>query len=184
MGKSARSSAIKKNNQKLKSRVFGPVEAARNERLSAKLMDLATQPKPPRAEMEVENDGMPLRALQATLFSEDKNTDQVNHTDQKESTSEAKEDQHEGASPSLSIPIPASIFACQAGNNAQLPTPPATPPAENSNTSPLLDTTSQKRLAQEMYFYHVLGVSAEIEGFDENGFLRLAFANPKNDTGE
>nr|POE65076.1 hypothetical protein CFP56_34744 [Quercus suber] len=54
MGKSARASGIKKNNQALKKRVFGPVETARNERLSAKLLELAQQPKPPRPEMEVE----------------------------------------------------------------------------------------------------------------------------------
>ena len=33
------------------------MEAARNERLSAKLLALAQQPKPARAEMEVEQEG-------------------------------------------------------------------------------------------------------------------------------
>jgi hypothetical protein len=56
MAKSARASRIKKNNQNLKSRVFGPVEAARNERLSKKLLELAQQPKPQQAEMEVEQE--------------------------------------------------------------------------------------------------------------------------------
>lgn len=60
MAKSARSSSIKKNNQKLKARVFGPVEAARNKRLNAKLMELASPPKPPRAQKEVEKDGTPI----------------------------------------------------------------------------------------------------------------------------
>jgi len=46
MAKSARASKIKMNNSKLKSRVFGPVETARTERLSAKLLELASQPKP------------------------------------------------------------------------------------------------------------------------------------------
>ncbi|KKA27121.1 hypothetical protein TD95_000368 [Thielaviopsis punctulata] len=46
MARSARSSALKVNNQKLKSKVFGPVEAARTERLSAKLLELAKAPKP------------------------------------------------------------------------------------------------------------------------------------------
>lgn len=58
MGKSARASAIKKNNSALKKRVFGPVEMARSERLSAKLLELASQPKPPREEMEVEGASM------------------------------------------------------------------------------------------------------------------------------
>ncbi|KAL2128579.1 hypothetical protein VTI74DRAFT_9004 [Chaetomium olivicolor] len=46
MAKSARSSTIKSNNQRLKKNVFGPVEAARAERLSAKLLAIAAQPKP------------------------------------------------------------------------------------------------------------------------------------------
>jgi hypothetical protein len=45
MAKSARASTKKANHQKLKSRVFGPVEDARTERLSAKLLELASQPK-------------------------------------------------------------------------------------------------------------------------------------------
>lgn len=58
MAKSSRASSVKKNNQRLKKTVFGPVETARNERLSAKLMALASQPKPPRTEMEIETDSM------------------------------------------------------------------------------------------------------------------------------
>ncbi|ROW17798.1 hypothetical protein VPNG_00558 [Cytospora leucostoma] len=46
MAKSARSSTVKANNQRLKKGVFGPVEAARQERLSAKLLEIASQPKP------------------------------------------------------------------------------------------------------------------------------------------
>lgn len=48
MAKSKRASVIKNNNQKLKKNVFGPVEAARLERISAKLLELAAQPKPVR----------------------------------------------------------------------------------------------------------------------------------------
>jgi hypothetical protein len=39
---------IKENNRRLKKNVFGPVEAARAERLSAKLLALAAEPKPQR----------------------------------------------------------------------------------------------------------------------------------------
>lgn len=46
MAKSSRASTLKANNQRLKKNVFGPVEAARNERLSAKLLALAAEPKP------------------------------------------------------------------------------------------------------------------------------------------
>ncbi|KAK0623226.1 hypothetical protein B0T14DRAFT_515650 [Immersiella caudata] len=58
MAKSSRSSAIKGNNQRLKKNVFGPVESARAERLSAKLLEIAAQPKPQKdVEMEVVSEG-------------------------------------------------------------------------------------------------------------------------------
>lgn len=44
MAKSLRSSRNKTNNLKLRSKVFGPVEDARKERLSAKLLELASKP--------------------------------------------------------------------------------------------------------------------------------------------
>jgi hypothetical protein len=56
MAKSARASRIKANNQRLKKNVFGPVEAARAERLSAKLLAIAAQPKPQK-DVEM-NEGM------------------------------------------------------------------------------------------------------------------------------
>lgn len=46
MAKSARSSATKTNRTKIRARVFGPIETARTARLSTKLMELASQPKP------------------------------------------------------------------------------------------------------------------------------------------
>lgn len=54
MGKGLRNSVNKTNNRKLKKNVFGPVETARTERLSQKLLELASQPKPPKSDMEVE----------------------------------------------------------------------------------------------------------------------------------
>jgi len=50
MAKGARASTIKSNNAKLKANVFGPVETARTERLSARLLELASAPKPAREE--------------------------------------------------------------------------------------------------------------------------------------
>lgn len=55
MAKSARSSAIKKNKGALKKRVFGPVESARNDRMSARLLELAKAPKE-KMEVEVEQE--------------------------------------------------------------------------------------------------------------------------------
>ena len=45
MAKSLRSSRKKVNKSKLRSNVFGPVENARKERLSTKLLELATNPQ-------------------------------------------------------------------------------------------------------------------------------------------
>ncbi|KAI1429326.1 hypothetical protein F5Y12DRAFT_710232 [Xylaria sp. FL1777] len=55
MAKSSRASTRKANNQRLKSKVFGPVEAERNARLSAKLLELAAAPKPELADSESMN---------------------------------------------------------------------------------------------------------------------------------
>lgn len=55
MAKSSRSSSRKANNQRLKARVFGPAELERNERLSAKLLELAAAPKPEPADSESMN---------------------------------------------------------------------------------------------------------------------------------
>lgn len=45
MAKGLRSSRKKANNTKLRAKVFGPVENARKERLSAKLLELAARPR-------------------------------------------------------------------------------------------------------------------------------------------
>ncbi|KAF9769615.1 hypothetical protein IL306_012957 [Fusarium sp. DS 682] len=53
MAKSARASTRKANNRRLVQNVFGPAEAARNERLSAKLLELAKQPKPESSDVNM-----------------------------------------------------------------------------------------------------------------------------------
>ncbi|KAI9881391.1 MAG: hypothetical protein M1830_003398 [Pleopsidium flavum] len=58
MAKGLRSSVKKSNRAKLRSSVFGPVEDARRERLSAKLLELASRPRPTiteDAEMDIED---------------------------------------------------------------------------------------------------------------------------------
>ncbi|KAH7000091.1 hypothetical protein EDB80DRAFT_723146 [Ilyonectria destructans] len=54
MAKSARASSRKANNQRLAANVFGPVEAARAERLHAKLLELAKQPKPESSDVAMD----------------------------------------------------------------------------------------------------------------------------------
>lgn len=46
MAKGLRSSRNKQNKSKLRSNVFGPAERVRKERLSAKLIELASKPHP------------------------------------------------------------------------------------------------------------------------------------------
>ncbi|KAL1845997.1 hypothetical protein Plec18167_009050 [Paecilomyces lecythidis] len=58
MAKSSRSSVEKRNRAKLRATVFGPAVDARTARLSAKLQELAAQPRPKdtdAAGMEVDN---------------------------------------------------------------------------------------------------------------------------------
>jgi hypothetical protein len=60
MAKGLRSSVKKANKTKLRARVFGPIEDARTQRLSAKLLELASQPKPSKPldiQMDVEEQG-------------------------------------------------------------------------------------------------------------------------------
>lgn len=60
MAKGLRSSVKKSNRAKLRTKVFGPVEDARRERLSAKLVELASKPRPTineNTDMDVEDKG-------------------------------------------------------------------------------------------------------------------------------
>lgn len=52
MAKGLRSSVRKRNKAKLRATVFGPAVDARTERLSAKLQELASQPRSDTANME------------------------------------------------------------------------------------------------------------------------------------
>lgn len=56
MAKSARSSTKKENNRRLYAKVFSPAEAARNERLSAKLLEVAKQPRPESSDANMDGE--------------------------------------------------------------------------------------------------------------------------------
>ncbi|KAG6042199.1 hypothetical protein E4U41_003945 [Claviceps citrina] len=68
MARSARSSTTKKNNRRLYAKVFSPAEAARNERLSAKLLELARQPKPESSDANMDGE---LRSIAANDLDDD-----------------------------------------------------------------------------------------------------------------
>ena len=167
MAKGLRASRTKKNNQALSKRVFGPVEAARNERLSAKLLALAQQPKAPREEMEIEK-GRQTQHQRMRIFATETDASSIESAD-KDSGAAAE------GTPSLSIPIPQS-FTSNSRDHAFLLTPPSTPPLDNNMpATPILDRAGQLAMAQEQLFYHMLGASSDVLGFDEDGDLRLAF---------
>ena len=65
MAKGLRSKVKKVNKQRLRSNVFGPVEEARKERLSAKLIELAAEPRG-QAEATKKSNGKGRLPLQCT----------------------------------------------------------------------------------------------------------------------
>ncbi|KAL1872780.1 hypothetical protein VTK73DRAFT_1330 [Phialemonium thermophilum] len=74
MAKSKRSSQVKANNRRLKAQVFGPVELARAERLSAKLLELASQPKPEKEGNDKEMEGIEAPEQKTTSSAHDDET--------------------------------------------------------------------------------------------------------------
>lgn len=184
MAKGARSSVRKTNNRALKSRVFGPVEDARTARLSQKLLELASQPKTARTESE--QIGMASATPSILVACTQSNTP---FTESKDEDVNEKETTGTDGGLSSSISIPASLTALEPSQH--YPTPPPTPEATPEPTNTTSDTTnatsetissgtvsaSEQRPADVQLFYHFLGLSNEITGFDSNGDLELHFGS-------
>ncbi len=67
MAKGARASTRKRNNAALRAKIFGPAVDARTERLSAKLQELVSRPKPAEERaMEVDSVGEEAREQRST----------------------------------------------------------------------------------------------------------------------
>jgi hypothetical protein len=186
MGKSLRSSSLKTNNKKLRKNVFGPVETARTQRLSQKLQDLASQPKPPKADMEVEHASGKNSLLLPCLVHR---ADTLPLTDPKQPESEAKAATANGALHALSIPVPhtlattATSASAAAAASTNMLTPLPTPPLNISDFTKRSVRTAHKRCADEQLFFHLLGVSTDIQGFDPFGNLCLGFGHdPESDS--
>ncbi|TID15849.1 hypothetical protein E6O75_ATG08907 [Venturia nashicola] len=94
MAKGLRATSKKNNRLKIRSRVYAPVDEARTERLSQRLLDLASQPKPAKTEMDVDAE------------KEASNKDQ----DAPATT--------EGLSFRLSCPIPVSLSDSEGGSDS------------------------------------------------------------------
>lgn len=152
MAKGLRSSVKKTNRTKLRSRVFEPMENARLERLHAKLLEAAQQPKPEtpkKNEMEVDTaEGNSRHRCQPTLTQ---NADLSPLADTAPDAS--KEDEFPKG---LSI-LTASI-----------------PPSLSTNAAPgYLDPTTDARASEHLY--HLLGLSSDVVGFTSDGDLAFAF---------
>lgn len=158
MASGLRASRLKKNKSGLKKRVFGPVEQARNERLSAKLMALASQPKPTRPEMEVGES----QNICLSIFSAMAN----NHCLADEKEAEAEGAAKTTAGSSFSVPSFVSVFCEQPPPDTQLPTAPNTP-----ELHPMKDVPSES----DAVLYHLLGLFTDRIGFAENGEPELSF---------
>ena len=153
MAKGLRSSVKKSHRTKLRSRVFAPVEDARTERLSAKLLELASQPRPAKTDMELDEDNGTNTPLthQIPRHSTRSNSSPASKSD---AQADAHQDQQaEGLSPCISWSIPRAL-------------------SEGTADAP---PQKLKRQIEEDLFYSLLGVCSDIVGFDERGDLLLAF---------
>ncbi|KAI9844096.1 MAG: hypothetical protein M1837_005810 [Sclerophora amabilis] len=114
MAKGLRSSVKKTNRSKLRSRVMGPVEDARRQRLSAKLLELSSNPKPANPEIPTETKMEVLEDGEAVLSSAavarevaHMRTELPNHAGGEEKDPKKSG----GGSKLLSMPVPAFLLA-------------------------------------------------------------------------
>lgn len=73
MAKSQRASSRKRNNAVLRSKLFGPASDARTERLSAKLQEMASKPKPEQEkamDVDQQEDTAPEQPVSAEVIDE------------------------------------------------------------------------------------------------------------------
>jgi hypothetical protein len=147
MAKSARSSVKKTNRTNLRARVYGPVDSARTERLHAKLLELAQQPKPEppkKADMEVDS-------AEGNTVPPASTRHPHTHTSSPEPAA-AAEDEFPKGSCILTAKIPQSL-------TSSTPTPKPTA-RDNYDTRNL--------------FFH-LGLCSDVVGFSDAGDLEFAF---------
>lgn len=76
MAKGLRASVKKNNKTQLRKKVFESVEKARNERLSAKLLQLAEEPKP-RLDKDIDMDSKGAEAAEIPAADEEEGESQV-----------------------------------------------------------------------------------------------------------
>jgi hypothetical protein len=154
MAKGLRSSVKKSNRTKLRARVFGPVVDARTERLSAKLLELAQQPKPARPDMEVDSEKGTYDPIVASLLNSTNILAEA--TSEQQPAAEEAIQQAEGTSFGISCPIPVSLSDSE-GDWEGEQQPKDVEEEENAT------------------FYQLLGLSADVIGFGTQGELLMRF---------
>lgn len=172
MAKSSRASAIKKNRTAIKKKVFGPVEDARAARLNAKLLELASQPKPAREDMEIEETGKSHTSRLQSRHLEEACTNRSVPTDAATSKAAQKESSSKngGLIQSLTVPVPAELL-----DATQLLTPPSTPSTEVTPIN-LGPDTQPGLMDVGLSFFDILGASDDILGFTSAGDLELSIS--------
>lgn len=143
MAKGLRATSKKNNRVKIRSRVYAPVDEARTERLSQRLLDLASQPKPTKTEMEVDAEkGEPTPAPPQIS---PKNFARTNICVEALSKDQGAPTTTEGLSFRFSCPVPASLSDSEGG----------------------LDSGEEKHedmeAAGDDMFYHLLGLCTDID---------------------
>ncbi|KAI5804037.1 hypothetical protein DFH27DRAFT_524489 [Peziza echinospora] len=150
MAKSMRASSRKASKTKLRGTLHGPAEDARIQRLSEKLLTLASSSKPvvPASTMEVDEDSSKT-STQSTLGPE-----KVKGSSRSECSTVAEPSEDTPISHHFKLPIPSSFLMKSTGTN----------------------TRSPRAISEEENFYNVLGLFPiqDIQSFDEFKCLSLA----------
>ncbi|CAG9993371.1 unnamed protein product [Clonostachys byssicola] len=107
MAKSARASSKKFNNQRKAASVFAPTENARAERLSAKLLELAKQPKPESSDVNMNTED---NDLQVEITTRDDN-DTAMEVDASTKTTKPRRSSRVIAKTNILVPISILVFA-------------------------------------------------------------------------
>jgi hypothetical protein len=157
MAKGLRATTKKNNRVKIRARVYAPVDEARTERLSQKLLELASQPRPAKTEMDVDAEkGKPAIATQLSprMFVQTNNSAEFSSKDQDAQTAE-------GLSFRFSCPVPASLSDSEGESEG----------GEEKQRDMEAD-------GDEM-FYHLLGLCTDIDidGFGKGAELLMDLDN-------
>jgi hypothetical protein len=166
MAKGLRASVTKRNKAKLRSRVFGPVEAARTERLSAKLMELVQQPKPTRDTEMLQVDGQSV--------GEDKSTEEGEKDRAASAEGQSLALQHFA----LSCPVPRNLVDVpgdSTGNESASGSESESESESEREGATVEILRGEAEDAELDMFYHFLGLCSDITGFTKHGGLAMLF---------